>query len=102
MNPLVHQGTPHLDRFPSMWTIRDGQRYGFALPAVAHVAMHWGMFTEHGVISTHSWQRDSEARSFVVEDVALLGNLLAISSWKMSFSIDLPDIELGNPLEKKH
>ncbi|CAL1145085.1 unnamed protein product [Cladocopium goreaui] len=34
--------------------------YGFALPAVAHVAMHWGMFTEHGVISTQSWHRDSE------------------------------------------
>ncbi|CAK9042133.1 COP9 signalosome complex subunit 8 [Durusdinium trenchii] len=34
--------------------------YGFALPAVAHVAMHWGMFTEHGVISTRNWQDDSE------------------------------------------
>eukprot|EP00438_Fugacium_kawagutii_P012582 Skav200203 [mRNA] locus=scaffold623:468267:484815:- [translate_table: standard] len=34
--------------------------YGFALPAVAHVAMHWGMFTEHGVVSTQTWHQDSE------------------------------------------
>ena len=26
------------------------------------MAMHWGMFTEHGVISTRSWQADSVPR----------------------------------------
>ena len=28
--------------------------------------MHWGMFTEHGVISTQSWHRDSAARLYRV------------------------------------
>lgn len=35
-------------------------RWGFSLPAVAHVAIHWGMFTEHGVLATRSWRCESE------------------------------------------
>ncbi|CAE8619820.1 unnamed protein product [Polarella glacialis] len=34
--------------------------HGFKLPAVAHVAMHWGMFSERGVLMTHSWHERSE------------------------------------------
>ena len=42
----------------SSW--KDSPRHGFAMPAVAHVAMHWGMYSERGLLYTKSFGSPSE------------------------------------------
>lgn len=34
--------------------------YGFCLPSICNVSVHWGMYSERGVLRTTSWKTDSE------------------------------------------
>mmetsp|Transcript_62060 Transcript_62060/g.116040 ORF Transcript_62060/g.116040 Transcript_62060/m.116040 type:complete len:239 (-) Transcript_62060:27-743(-) len=44
----------------SQLSVRIEPLYGFALPATAHVAMHWGMFSERCILHTRTFRQPSE------------------------------------------